>query len=186
LGRLEEALAQNEKALALDPASPQINANHASILSDMHRYDDALAELNRLIAANPEFPPYYGVRGLVYWHLGNQDAYVTNAVMGMKKSGRPERAEAFAAGYQKAKLKGACTALIEVLKNRSQREYVSPYEIAVYYALMGDRDHTFEWLEKAYAERSGRMEDVKVEEFFEPFHSDPRYIDLLKRVGLPQ
>ena len=70
-------------------------------------------------------------------------------------------------------------------KSTSQKEYVSPYEIAVYYALMGDRDHTFEWLEKAYKERSGRLEYVKVEEFFEPFHSDPRYIDLLKRMGLP-
>ncbi len=47
--------------------------------------------------------------------------------------------------------------LIEVLKNRSHGEYVSPYDIADYYALMGDRDHTFEWLEKAYTERSGRM-----------------------------
>jgi hypothetical protein len=62
------------------------------------------------------------------------------------------------------------------LKNRSQQEYVSPYEIAVYYALMGDRDETFEWLEKAYSERSGRMEYIKVEEFFQPFRSDPRYV----------
>jgi hypothetical protein len=51
---------------------------------------------------------------------------------------------------------------------------------------MGDRDHTFEWLEKGYAERSGRMEYVKIEDFLEPFHTDPRYIDLLKRMGLPQ
>ena len=50
---------------------------------------------------------------------------------------------------------GACTALIEILKNESQKEYVSPNEIARYYGLMGDRDHTFEWLEKGYAERSG-------------------------------
>jgi serine/threonine protein kinase/TolB-like protein/Tfp pilus assembly protein PilF len=186
LGRSKEALAENEKALALDPASPQINANHASILTDMRRYDEAMAELNRLIAANPEFPPNYGYRAIVHWRLGNQGEYVADSVMAMKKNGRPESAEAFAAGYRKAKLKGACTALIEVLKNRSQGEYVSPYEIAVYYALMGDRDHTFEWLEKAYKERSGRLEYVKVEEFFEPFHSDPRYIDLLKRMGLPQ
>jgi TolB-like protein/predicted Ser/Thr protein kinase len=186
LGRLKEALAENEKALALDPASPQINANHAGILTDLHRYDDAMAELNRLTAANPEFPPFYGYRSLVYWRLGNQDAYVADAIMVMKKNGRPERAEAFAAGYRRAKLKGACTALIEELKNESQREYVSPYEIALYYARMGDRDHTFEWLEKAYAERSGRMEYIKMEDFFEPFHSDPRYIDLLKRMGLPQ
>jgi serine/threonine protein kinase/TolB-like protein/Tfp pilus assembly protein PilF len=186
LGRFKEGLAENEKALALDPASPQTNANHAGILKDMHRYEDAMAELNGLIAANPEFPVFYAIRGSVYWHLGNQDAFVADWVMGMKKSGRPERAEAFAAGYRKAKLKGACTAVIEVLKNESQREYVAPNDIALFYALMGDRDHTFEWLEKGYAERSGPMESIKIEDSLEPFHSDPRYIDLLKRMGLPQ
>jgi len=186
LGRFKEALAENEKALALDPASPQINANHAGILSSMRRYDDALAELNRLVAANPEFPPYYGYRSFVYWRLGNQDAYVADAVMAMKKSGRVERADAFAAGYRKGKLKGACTALIEALKNESQGEYVSPNTIATYYALMGDRDHAFEWLEKGYAERSGRMEYIKTDDFLEPLRSDPRYIDLIKRMGLPQ
>src|ERR1700676_2230076 len=186
LGRFKESLAEIEKALALDPASPQLNSNHAGILKHMHRYDDALTELNRLIAANPEFPVNYGNRASVYWHLGNQDAFVADWAMEMKKNGRPEWAEAFAAGYRKEKLKGAGAALIEVLKDQSQREYVTPYEIARYYALMGDRDHTFEWLEKAYAERSGRMEYAKNEVCFEPFHSDPRYIDLLKRMGLPQ
>jgi serine/threonine protein kinase/tetratricopeptide (TPR) repeat protein len=185
LGRLNEALAEIEKALALDPASPQINANHAGILSDMHRYDDALAELNRLIAANPEFPVNYGMRAYVYWRLSNQDAAAADEATEMKKNGRPDWAEAFAAGYRKAKLKGACTALIEVLKNESQREYVSPNEMARYYGLMGDRDQAFEWLEKGYAERSSRMEYMKTEDYLEPFRSDPRYIDLLKRVGLP-
>jgi tetratricopeptide (TPR) repeat protein len=186
LGRLNEALAENEKALALDPASPQINSNHASILSNLHRYDEAIAELNRLILINPEFPVYYASRGITYWRMGNQDAFVADWVMGLKKTGRPEDGEAFATGYGKAKLKGACLALIEVLKNRSQKEYVSPYDIAVYYALMGDRDLTFELLEKAYAERSGRMAYLKMQEEFMPFHSDPRYIDLLKRMGFPQ
>jgi serine/threonine-protein kinase len=186
LGRSKEAMAENEKALALDPASPQINANHAGILNDMHRYDEALTELNKLIAVNSEFPVFYGTRGIVYWHLGNQDASVADWAMEMKKSGRLEWAEVFTAGYRKAKLRGACEALIEVLKTEKQREYVSPYEIARYYALMGDRDHTFEWLEKGYAERSGRMEYTRNEDFLEPFHADPRYIDLLRRMGLPQ
>jgi TolB-like protein/Tfp pilus assembly protein PilF len=144
LRRYKEALAEVEKALALDPASPQINANHAGILSDMRRYDDALAELNRLIAANPEFPVNYGARSDVYWRLGNQDAFAADRVMAMEKSGRPERAEAFAAGYRKGKLKGACAALIEEVKKESQKEYVSPYELAVDYAGMGDGDHTFD------------------------------------------
>ena len=186
LGRFQEALPENEKALALDPASPQTNSNHALILSQLHRYNEAMAELSNLIAANPEFPGYYAVRSSVYWHLGNQDAYVADRVTAMKMNGRREEAEAFASGYRNERLKGACTSLIEVLKNRSQREYVSPNEIAVAYALMGDRDHAFEWLEKAYAERSGRMEYLKVEDAFEPFHSDTRYIGLVRRMGLPQ
>jgi serine/threonine protein kinase/tetratricopeptide (TPR) repeat protein len=186
LGRTHEALAENEEALALDPASPQINANHAAILTDLRRYDEAMSELNRLVASNPDFPPYYGYRGIVNWHLGNQDAYVADQVTAMKKSGREEIANAFASGYRKAKLEGACVAIIEALKKKSREEYISPYEIAIYYALMQDRDHTFEWLEKAYGERSGRMEYVKVEDFFQPFRSDPRYLDLLRRMHLDQ
>ena len=186
VGRFKEALTEIEKALALDPASPQINANHAGILSDMHRYDDALALLNRLIAANPEFPVYYGTRSIVYWRMGDLDRFVADRATEMEKNGRPQWAEAFTAGYREAKMKGACTALIEVLKNDSQKEYISPNEMARYYGLMGDRDHTFEWLEKGFAQRSSRMEYLRVEEYLEPFHSDPRYIDLLKRMGLPQ
>jgi serine/threonine protein kinase/Flp pilus assembly protein TadD len=186
LGRAKEALAEIEKAVALDPASPQINANHADVLGHLNRPADAAAELTKLIAANPEFPPYYSFRAGAYWRLGNQEAWAADEVTSMKKSGRPERAEAFAAGYRKAKLKGACAALIEELTKASQSEYASPNEIARYYGLMGDRDHAFEWLEKGYAERSGRMEYIKVDESFEPFHSDPRYIDLLKRMRLPQ
>jgi serine/threonine protein kinase/TolB-like protein/Tfp pilus assembly protein PilF len=186
LGRTKEALAEIEKALALDPASPQINSNHADILIHLHRTEDALADLNRLIAANPEFPPNYGFRADAYRRMGNEDGYVADLVMSMKKNGRAERADAFAAGYRKTKLKGACAALIDVLKNESQKGYGAPNEIATYYALMGDRDHTFEWLEKGYAERSGRMEYIKAEDSLEPFRSDPRYIDLLRRMGLPQ
>ena len=81
----------------------------------------------------------------MYWRLGNQNAYAADRVIAMEKNGRPERAEAFAAGYRKAKPKGACTALIELLKNESQKEYVSPYEIAVDYAAMGDRDQQLQF-----------------------------------------
>jgi tetratricopeptide (TPR) repeat protein len=184
LVRPKEALVENEKALALDPASAQIKAIHASILADLRRYDEAMSEFNRLIASNPDFPVYYDFRGLLNWRLGNEDAYVADAIMTMKKDGREELANTFAAGYRKAKLKGACLAAIEWLKERPRQEYVSPYDIATFYALMQDREHTFEWLEKAYAERSGQMEYLKTEYFFQPFRSDPRYINLLQRMNM--
>jgi len=186
LGRFNEALAEIEKGLALDPASPQINANHSLILSDLHRYDEALALLNGLIAANPEFPVNYSMRGDVYWLRGNQDAAVADWVMEMKTYGRPEWAEALAAGYRQGKTKGACEGMLAVLTSEKQTQYVSPNEFARFYGLMGDRDQMFEWLEKGYAGRAGRMEYLKTEVYLEPFHSDPRYIDLLKRMHLPQ
>src|SRR5437660_3812645 len=184
--RLPESMAENQKALALDPATPQPHANEAGILTDMRRYDEAVTKLNNFIAANPEFPPYYSYRATVYWHQGNLAAFVADQVMAWKKSGRADKAEVFESGYRKGKLKGACTGLIELLKNKSRTDYVSPYEVATMYALMEDRDRTFEWLEKAYAEHSGRMEYVKAEDFFQPFHSDPRYLDLLRRMAMPQ
>ena len=184
--RSQEALVENEKALALDPASPQVNANHGAILIDLGNYDEALAELNKLIAANPEFPPFYIFRGRVYLHQRNLDGFVADWVTTRKKSGRDDEAESFSAGYRKGNLKGACLAEIEMLKNKARRAYVSPYDIAVLYGLMGDREQTFEWLEKAYRDHTSVIEYLKVTEAFEPFHSDPRYTDLLRRVGLPQ
>jgi len=186
LGRFPEALAEVEKALALDPASPQINSNHTGILIDMHRYDEAMAEVNRLISANPDFPVHYGNRSELYLRMRNEDAYIADRAIQMRKSGAPERAEAFTAGYRKAKLKGAFEALLEQLKIESKAGYVSPDNFAEAYAMMGDRDRAFEWLEKAYAERSGRMEYLKVDFSFQSLHSDPRFANLLRRIGLPE
>ena len=118
LVRLSESWAENQKALALDPASPQVNVNEAGLLTDMHRYDEALKKLNSLIAANPEFPPYYAYRAVVYWYEGNTDAFVADSITAMKKGGNTDKAEAFAAGYRQGKLKGACTNLIELLKGK--------------------------------------------------------------------
>ena len=187
LGRIPESFAESEKTLALDPASPQANANHAGILMDMHRYDEAITNLNSLIAAtNPEFPVYWGVRAVAYLHQGKEEAFMADRLAAMRKSGHGDRADAFALGYREGKLKGACTRLIELLKRKSQSEYISPFEIGIEYALMGDRDQAFEWLEKAYQEHSVRLEYLKIEDFLQPLHSDPRYVDLLRRVGLPQ
>jgi eukaryotic-like serine/threonine-protein kinase len=185
LGRFPEALAEIEKARELDPASPQINSNHAGLLADLHRYDEAMAELNKLITANPEFAGNYAVRAVIYWRRGNTDAFAADRVTTLKSSNVDE-AEAFSFGYRKAKLKGACTAAIELLKSKLQHEFVPAFSIASNYALMGDRDHAFEWLEKAYAERDGRMEYIKVDESLDPIRSDPRYTSLVRRMAMPE
>ena len=186
LGRFPEALAEVEKARALDPASPQIQSNQVAILHHLHRSDDAMAEVNSLIASNPDFPVSYGLRAHLYRALGDESGFVANLTSQLAKSGYPERAAVFSAGYRKAKLNGACSALIEELKKESSKGYVAPYDIAVQYGYMGDRDHAFEWLEKDFTNHSGRMEYIKVEDAFDSMHSDPRFDDLLHRMGMPQ
>jgi len=186
LGRIAEASEEIHKAQALDPASPQIKANVAGILIVTHRYDEAIGELNKPIASDPDFATGYGYRAWTRWRQGNQEAFIADLATSQLKGGRADAAETLRAGYGKGGLKGACSAMIEFLMKKSRTEYVSPYGIAVFYAVMGDLDHTFEYLEKAYREHSGRMEYIKDEDAFEGLRSDPRYVDLLRRMGLPQ
>ena len=75
--------------------------------------------------------------------------------------------------------------LLNELKSRSQRRYVSPYEIAMIYTALGDKDQAFAWLEKAYQQRANGIVELKAEPAFDPLRSDPRFQDLLRRVGFP-
>jgi tetratricopeptide (TPR) repeat protein len=68
---------------------------------------------------------------------------------------------------------------------RSKREYVVPSDIADTYALLGDKEQAFRYLDKAYAERDIWLAWIKVEHDYDVLHSDPRYADLLRRMGLP-
>ncbi len=75
----------------------------------------------------------------------------------------------------------ALTELREVPKQR----YVSPYMFAVVYAGLGDQDQTFAWSDKAVQDRSAFLIWLKVEPLFDPLRDDPRFQDLLRRIGLP-
>ena len=77
-------------------------------------------------------------------------------------------------------------ARFELRKQLAQRRYVDSGFIAYDYAALGDKDQTFYWLEKAYSEKAGSLGYIKVARQMDAFRSDPRYLDLLKRMGLPQ
>jgi hypothetical protein len=76
--------------------------------------------------------------------------------------------------------------LVREFEDLSAHSYVDFYFIATIYAGLGDKDQTFHWLEKAYQEHSNQMAWLAVDPFWYPIHSDPRYADLLRRIGLPQ
>ena len=82
--------------------------------------------------------------------------------------------------------RGEARKLLDELHEEAKHQYVSPCYIARIYEGLGEKDQAFAWLEKAYAERDGNIADLKVNSEFDRLHSDPRFADLLRRIGLPQ
>jgi hypothetical protein len=74
---------------------------------------------------------------------------------------------------------------LEELKDLSKRRYVAPADMAKIYAALGEKDQAFEWLQKAYEVRSAWLVWLKVEPLWDSLRSDPRFADLLRRVGFP-
>ena len=74
--------------------------------------------------------------------------------------------------------------IIDQLKELSSHSYVPPYNIAAVYAGLGDNDRTMEWLNRAYAERSFYLPFIKADPHMDALHSDPRFAEFVKRVGL--
>jgi hypothetical protein len=76
--------------------------------------------------------------------------------------------------------------ILAELQRLSEHEYVPATDIALIYAGLGEKDQSFAWLDKAFEEHSFTLSNVKVEPRFAPLRSDPRFADLLRRIGLPQ
>jgi len=90
-------------------------------------------------------------------------------------------------GYLRARLGDRKSALkrINELTGMSKTGYVPALTFAVVYVGLGDKDHTFEWLNKAYEERFTRLAYIRQEGFWDPLRSDPRYTELIRKMGFP-
>ena len=155
--RYDEAIAQYQKALDLNPNIPAIHAELSWAYAMKHMYPQALAECekipkqDRAVGAENQFVA--GVLGWVY------------AVSGKK-------AEALNIARQ--------------LEGLSSQTYVDFYMVAGIYGGLGDKGEAFRLLEEGYKQRSGGMVYLAVDVMWYDMHSDPRYRDLLRRIGLPQ
>jgi hypothetical protein len=97
-----------------------------------------------------------------------------------------EFASALEQGFHSGGWKGALTKAIEVREAQRKSSYWSAYDIADLYAGLGEKDEVFRWLNAAYEERDYQMEGLKTDPLLDPVHSDPRFAELVRKVGLPQ
>jgi TolB-like protein len=186
MGRFEESIRHYETALELDPFSLQINMNLATTYYLRCEYDRAINHLLKTIELEPDYMPTHFVLGCAYLQHGrlaeaiaefqliyklDAEAYLALGFMGYAHALGGQRAEA--------------ETLLSVLQDISQRKYVSPYSMLVIHLALGPEERVFEILEQLYEERNDWLVWLKVSPELKGVRNDPRFKDLMKRVGFP-
>jgi tetratricopeptide (TPR) repeat protein len=174
-----------KRALELDPLSPSINTDAGIALYFEHKYDEAIRQYQKTLELNNMFVAAYIPLGGAYVKKGMyQEAFDAFQKASMFSRGHPIAVAGI--GYTSAVFgkKDEAMMMLDLLKERRNDEYVSPYWIAVIYCGLGQKDNAFEWLQKACNERDGNMVFLNVEPIFDSIRSDSRFAALMKQVGL--
>jgi TolB-like protein/DNA-binding winged helix-turn-helix (wHTH) protein/Tfp pilus assembly protein PilF len=185
-GEMQAALNEVDRALELDPLSAIAGVIKGWILEFSRDYEKAIHQYRSVLEMDPNFV-------FALWSLGRTYAYCSMFDKGIETleravalSGKSPGSisgslgEAYAMSGRRAEAKKLLGELIELSKQR----YVTPAAFVPIYVGLGDNDQAFHWLEKAYQERSTLLAHIKVYPFLDPLRSDPRFEDLLRRVGL--
>jgi TolB-like protein/DNA-binding winged helix-turn-helix (wHTH) protein/Flp pilus assembly protein TadD len=185
VGRHDEALTEIRRAKELDPVSLMINTSEGWILFCARRYDPAIKQLRKTIELDPNFANAHFKLAMVYEAKGMYDEAAEEYLKDDLLSGRrQEEVALLRAAYAASGWEGYCRAQLKLLKERSEREYVSTEYFVLTSLQLREREQAFEWLQKAYEERSAMLVNLKIHPRFDIIRSDPRFADLLWRMNL--
>lgn len=186
-GRTEDALVEIRIAKKLDPLSLIINEDLAHLLYFARRYDEAIEQSRRTLEMDPTFAAAHVTAGLAY--LGKQEysasiAELENAVR--ISGGEPGTIAALGIAYAQAGRPADARKIIEPLTTAPTTHPGPVLKVAWVYAALGDRDRAFAWAEELYQARSPEFYTLKVLPVLDPWRTDPRFQDLIRRVGLSE
>jgi serine/threonine-protein kinase len=189
LGRPDEAIAEMKKTLELDPLGVETNKAVASTFFSTGRYDDAIAQALRTLELDPQFGPGHQLLADLYAYKRNDAKAIASQQRVLTLAGDQDGAATlgrdYAAGGYDHAMRRLYGGVLDGLAAASKAGWVSPIAFAMTYTKLGDRDHAFEWLEKAFAERSPWLTYIRADPDFAPLRSDPRFAALERRIGLP-
>jgi TolB-like protein/Tfp pilus assembly protein PilF len=169
--RTDEALREMQVAVSLDPLSSIVSTNYAATLMVAHRYPEAIAQFQKTLERDPGFAPAHLKLSYLYATTG-RFAEANSELL--KFAPAPGNFNADATGYNQI-------ALVSMKQLGD-----SGADVALTFAIKGDRDKAVEYLDNAYAERSSELTAGIRFPAFDPLRSDPRFIDLMRRLGLPE
>jgi len=185
LGRHDEAMTEIKMAHDLDPLSLIVGAIVGYVYYYAHRYDKAIYYCQKNLELDPHF-------ALTYWDLGwayQQKGMHSEAIATFQKAvslsgGSTKMISELGYTYAVSGRKGEAERELKKLLRLSKKQYVSPYEIALIYVGLGEKDIALTLLEKAADDRSWESICLQVEPKFDQFRFDSRFLDLVRRIGL--
>ncbi len=186
VGRLDEAIAEATRARELDPLSPQGSVDVSWIYRLSRRWDEAIAESRRTLQLDPNFILAHTELARSYEEKGMYAEAVNEwlKVHGLKGDS-PEQIESLRNAFAASGIRGFWEKSLEWQKRQLNQPQPPYMEMARVCVRLGRTDEAFHWLEKAYEARYPAMPNINIEAWLDPVRSDPRYADLMRRVGLP-
>ena len=187
LGKFPESVAEMKRALDLDPLSLDKMSDFCRFLFYARRYDDALTQCKAALEIDPNYVEALINTGDVYVAMGkDSEAHKLYAKVNTLTGENPATIAAMDRAFVKSGLRGEAQAWIELNKKQIEDGIFSPIDAALLYLACGRKDEAFAWLEKAFDRRSFGMIFLAVNPLWDPLRSDPRFTDLLRRIGLAQ
>jgi eukaryotic-like serine/threonine-protein kinase len=189
MGRHQEAIREFQRALELDPMSPIINANLGAAYYYAQEYDLSIQQQQKTLKMFPNLwtaasrlIAAYEMKGMYPEAIA---ARAQLAPGGYPFRPDPQELSALKKALAEGGAKGYWRESLKILKARSRKFYILPLYYARQYAMAGDRDQAFEWLQKAVEEKDSSLELIQVEPNFDSLHSDPRYQELVQSLNFP-
>jgi serine/threonine protein kinase/tetratricopeptide (TPR) repeat protein len=190
-GRSQEAIDEANRAVQLDPLSPIVAMTPVVAYLSDRQFDKAIEIAKRIIADNPTFGRAHGPLGGAYQGQRKYPEAIQEWKIDAQLEGDKNLAEfaaALDAGFHSGGWPAALRKGIEVslAQRKNKSGYVYPSGIASLYAQLGDKDRAFEWLNTAYQEHDSGFIGIRVDFTMDSLRSDPRYAELIRKIGLPQ
>jgi serine/threonine protein kinase/Flp pilus assembly protein TadD len=187
IGRLDEATSEIKRAQELEPLSTVISGDLASAYYYMRQYDAAIEQYRKTIDLDPNFLQPLFLLGQAYERKGVYDQAIAECQKVLRIHARdPAIISVLGYVYAVSGRKIEAQKLINELMESWKQRYFSPIDIALVYTGLGDRDQAFAWLDRAYEARDGQLILVNLEPELNSLRSDPRFTDLLRRIGIPR
>ena len=182
---MEEAIAEIRRAEELDPRELSLKANTALLSYFQGRYDDALKGLVEISKADPSLSTARWGIGLAYEQKGDGPLALASLRQATQLSKSWNLLASLAHAQAVFGEREQAREFLKKLEERSRKNYVPSYYFVLIHTGLGEKDRAFEWLERAYQERSTVLAYLRIDPRLAPLRSDPRYSGLVRRIGFP-